>query len=79
MKLKSARWEPRIVLFENDTVIDVAHPGEWDCAAEWAESILTASAEPFEYIGSNENGTVKTYKVGTETVEYRMETAQSPR
>ncbi len=79
MKLKSARWEPRLALYENGELVDVAPLGRWQCAGEWAESILPGYEVPFFYVGANADGTEKTYKVDLELLVYRMEVTKTPR
>ena len=77
MKLKTANKEIRQVLTEDGVVVDVAPVGTWQCAGEWAESLIKMNADTetsWYYEGSSENGNIKTYIVSGDAYRYEMKT-----
>ena len=77
MKLKTVNKEIRQVLTEDGVVVDVAPVGTWQCAGEWAESLIKMNADTetsWYYEGSSENGNIKTYIVSGDAYRYEMKT-----
>ena len=77
MKLKTANKEIRQVLTEDGVVVDVAPVGTWQCAGEWAESLIKMNADTetsWYYEGASEDGNIKTYIVSGDAYRYEMKT-----
>ena len=75
MELKNANEEICQVLVEDGVIVDEAPVGTWQCAGEWAESLIKMNA--FEdtgwyYQGSSEDGKIKTYIISGDAYRYEM-------
>ena len=64
-------------LFEDGILIDSAPAGTWECGAEWIESNLKLNAfadTDWHYVGSSEDGNIKTYIISGDAHRYEMKT-----
>jgi len=63
------------VLVEDGVIVDEAPVGTWQCASEWAESLIKMNADTetsWYYEGSSEDGNVKTYIISGDAYRYEM-------
>ena len=73
--MKPVNNEIRQVLIEDGVIVDEAPVGTWQCAGEWAESLIKMNASEdtsWYYQGSSEDGNVKTNIVSGDAYRYEM-------